>query len=341
MQKNVFSHIRSSVEEKRRNLSQWVETAPEPEKEICLTTCDNCVDEEIAVLDETLEKVESEAYGVCEVCHGRIEQGVLEIDYTATICLDCLSETQRRELEFELEFSSEIQRALLPQKAPEIPGLEIGAFSRPAQIIGGDYFDFFQFKNGAHGFAIADVSGHGFSSSLLMSSLQTALHTISAESDSVAEVIQRINKYFLHNVNLTTFLTLFIGKYEPDRHRLTYSNAGHNPPLLYHRNGKDSFNWLSPTGAAVGLMEDYKIGTGLVVLQPEDILFLYTDGVTELMNPSREFFGPNRLADMVATNSALPAQELVSALRRGLDDFQQGEVLTDDVTMVAVKATED
>jgi sigma-B regulation protein RsbU (phosphoserine phosphatase) len=338
MEKRVFSQIRSSVEEKRHNLTAWVETAPEPEKEICLTTCDNCVEEEIAVLDETLVKVETDTFGICEVCHGHIEQGVLEIDYTATICLDCLSETQRRELEFELEFSSEIQRALLPQTAPLIPGLEIGAFSRPAQIIGGDYFDFFQFKNGAHGFAIADVSGHGFSSSLLMSSLQTALHTLSAESDSVADVVHRINKYFLHNVNLTTFLTLFVGKYEPDRRRLTYANAGHNPPLLYHRNGKSEYTWLSPTGAAVGLMEDYTIGEGLVVLRPEDILFLYTDGVTELTNPSREFFGPNRLADMIALNSTLPAQELVSALRKGLDDFHKDQILADDVTMVAVKA---
>ena len=126
MEKRVFSQIRSSVEEKRHNLSTWVETAPEPEKEICLEACgDDCVAEEIAVLDKTLEKVESDTFGVCEVCHGSIEQSVLEIDYTATICLDCLSETQRRELEFELEFSSEIQRALLPQNAPDLSLIHI------------------------------------------------------------------------------------------------------------------------------------------------------------------------------------------------------------------------
>jgi sigma-B regulation protein RsbU (phosphoserine phosphatase) len=151
-------------------------------------------------------------------------------------------------------------------------------------------------------------------------------------------VVQRINKYYLHNVNLTTFLTLFIGKYEPGRRLLTYANAGHNPPLLLHRNGKTELTWLSPTGAAIGLMEDYTLGEGLIVLRPEDILFLYTDGVTELMNPSREFFGPNRLADMVALQAGLPAQELVSALRKGLDDFHKDQLLADDVTMVAVKA---
>ncbi len=341
MEKRVFSQIRSSVEEKRRNLSSWVESAPEPEKELCLESCgEDCVCEEIAVLDDTLQKVESESFGVCQVCHGHIEEGVLEIDYTATICLDCMSEAQRRELEFELEFSSEIQRALLPQRAPEIPGLEVGAFSRPAQIIGGDYFDFFQFKNGTYGIAIADVSGHGFSSSLLMSSLQTALHTLSADSESVEEVVRRINKYFLHNVNLTTFLTLFLGQYDPERRRLTYANAGHNPPLLLHRNGRETFTWLTPTGAAVGLTDDYNLGSGLASIAPGDVLFLYTDGVTEMMNPSSEFFGPNRLAQMVSANSHLAAQDLVSSLRKGLDDFHQGEVLVDDLTMVAVKALE-
>jgi len=341
MQKKVFSQIRSSVEEKRRNLSTWVETAPEPEKELCLDTVgDEPVCEELAVLDQTLQRVENETFGVCQVCHGSIEQSVLEIDYTATICLDCLSETQRRELEFELEFSSEIQRALLPQHAPDIPGLDIGAFSRPAQIIGGDYFDFFQFKSGAHGLAIADVSGHGFSSSLLMSSLQTALHTLSSDSDSVDDVIRRINKYFLHNVNLTTFLTLFVAQYNPERRRLTYANAGHNPPLLYHRNGTETATWLSPTGAAVGLMEDYNLGAGLLMLEPQDILLFYTDGVTEMRNPAGEFFGPARLEALVRVNADLSAQELVSALRTGLDEFLGGAPLADDLTMVAIKALE-
>jgi sigma-B regulation protein RsbU (phosphoserine phosphatase) len=339
MNKHVLAEIRHSVQTKRHNLDTWLETAPAPEKELCLEACgETCVAEEVAVLDETLEKVGTDSYGVCKVCHGTIEPNVLEIDYTAEVCLDCLSETQRRELETELAFSSEIQRALLPQQAPSIPGLDVGAFSRPAQIISGDYFDFFNFKNGAHGLAIADVSGHGFSSSLLMSSLQTALRTLTAESDSVEEVVRRINRYFLHNVNLTTFLTLFLAQYDPGLRRLVYSNAGHNPPLLYHRNGRETVTWLDPTGAAVGLTDDYNLGCGLVVLQPGDVLLLYTDGVTELMDPAQEFFGRDRLEELVKAHADLSAQELVSALRRGLDAFLQGAQIADDITMVAIKS---
>lgn len=339
MEKKVLTHIHDSVQEKRTNLSEWLESAPQPEKELCLDCdVDEPVIEHIHVLDQTLQKAEDNTLGVCKVCHGQVEASVLEIDYTAEVCLDCLSEPERRQLEAELEFSSEIQRALLPQHAPSFPGLDIGAFSRPAQIIGGDYFDFFRFKSGAYGLVIADVAGKGFSASLLMSSLQTALLTLAADSDSVPEVIRRINAYFLHNVNLTTFVTLFIGQYDPGTHILTYANAGHNPPLLYHPASISALTWLAPTGAAVGVLEDYAIQAGQVELQPDDILLLYTDGVTELANPEREFFGAQRLAELVATNASLAAQDLISSLRRGLGEFNPGSSPADDLTIVAAKA---
>ena len=339
MEKKILSEIRESVEEKRSNLSGWLETTPQPEKELCLDCeVDQPVIEHIAILDQTLQKVENDTLGICKVCLGQVEESVLEIDYTAEVCLDCLSEPERRHLEAELQFSSEIQRALLPQHAPAFPGLDIGAFSRPAQIIGGDYFDFFRFKSGSYGLVIADVAGKGFSASLLMSSLQTALHTLAADSDSVSDVIHRINHYFLHNVNLTTLITLFLAQYDPEQRSLRYANAGHNPPLLYRPGALPSLTWLAPTGAAVGIMEEFTLRSELVTLQPDDILLLYTDGVTELASPTREYFGPDRLADLVAANSGLSAQELVSIMRKGLAVFSASASPTDDVTIVAAKA---
>ena len=341
MEKKILTEIRNSIHEKRHNMSGWLETASQPEKELCLDCKDGQpVLEHLAVLDETLKKANTDTFGICSVCHGHVEESLLEIDYTAEVCLDCLSELERRQLETELEFSSEIQRALLPHHAPSVPGLDIGAFSRPAQIIGGDYFDFFRFKSGSYGLAIADVAGHGFSASLLMSSLQTALLTLTADSDSVPDVVQRINRYFLHNVNLTTFITLFIGQYDPDSHILTYANAGHNPPLLYRRDSTAPLTWLQPTGAAMGVMEEYTLRADLVALQPDDVLLLYTDGVTELVNPAGQYFGQGRLADLVAANAGLSAQDLVSALRKGVDGFTRGAAPTDDLTIVAAKALE-
>src|SRR5574342_227883 len=110
------------------------------------------------------------------------------MDYTAHVCLDHYSDEERQRLESELELSQVVQRALLPQRAPRISGVEIAGFSRPAEIIGGDYFDFFKFRDGSHGLVIADISGHGVSAAMLMSSLQTAIQTMAPDLDSPAEV---------------------------------------------------------------------------------------------------------------------------------------------------------
>ncbi len=343
MGENIYHRILNSVQEKRRNLDGWLETSPQPEKIRCVDCPDDQpVQEHLQVLDEAVQKAENETLGVCQVCHGHVEDSVLEIDYTASICLDCLSEDERRRLESELEFSSEIQRALLPQQAPAIPGLEVGAFSRPAQIIGGDYFDFIRFKQGAYGLVIADVMGHGVSASLLMSSLQTALQTLIPDTDSACDVIQRVNRHYLHNVNLTTFVTVFLGQFDPDRRLLTYCNAGHNPPLLQRKqpDGSAQAAWLKPTGAAIGLVEEYKLRSEQVALQAGDLLLLYTDGVTEAVNPQGEPFDQDRLAELASRNAHLSAQEIISALRTGLDDFVDQGTLADDATMVVCKVTD-
>jgi sigma-B regulation protein RsbU (phosphoserine phosphatase) len=338
----IYHRILKSVQEKHLNLDDWLETAPQPEKIRCMDCPDVLpVQEHLQVLDDVMQKVENKALGVCEVCHGQVEDSVLAIDYTASFCLDCLSEDERRRLEAELEFSSEIQRALLPQQVPNIPGLEVGAFSRPAQIIGGDYFDFIQFKGGAYGLVIADVMGHGVSASLLMTGLQTALQTLIPETDSASDVIRRVNRYYLHNVNLTTFVTVFLGQFDPEQRRLTYCNAGHNPPLLYHKqaSGGNSITWLKPTGAAVGLVEDYRLRSEQVPLKEKDLVLLYTDGVTDASNPQGEPFGNNRLAEILIQNADLSAQAIISSLRAGLADFIGTVSLADDVTMVVCKVS--
>lgn len=342
MTENVFQRIQRSVREKHRSVEGWLETAPEPELDCCLASEDQRpVQKHLQVLEEVLGKAEDQTLGVCEVCHGHVEDRVLEIDYTASVCLDCLSKTERRNLETELEFSSEVQRALLPQQLPSIPGLDIAAFSRPAQIVGGDYFDFIQFRNGTYGLVIADVMGHGVSASLLMSSLQTALHTLIPDNDSASEVIQRVNRYYLHNVNMTTFVTAFLGQFDPARGVLAYCNAGHNPPLFYQAQpeGKGRTAWLLPTGAAIGLVEDYKLRLEEITLHSGDIVLLYTDGISEATNPHGEEFGRERLAGLLAQNTALTSSNLVSALRKGLNDFIGGMALADDVTMVVCRVS--
>ena len=275
--------------------------------------------------------------GLCDVCHEPVESGVLEMDYACCVCLEHFSADERERLEMELELSTKVQQALLPQQIIEIPGMEVAAFSRPAAIVGGDYFDFYHFHDGAYGLLIGDVAGHGMAASMIMASLQASLRILVPEYDEPQQVMQRLNHLFYHNINMTNFVSLFLAHFDPWTRRLTYSNAGHNPPLLY-RHAADSeppIVWLQPTGAAIGLVEEAIFTKAAVTLAPGDILLLYTDGVTEAMDEKGEEFGPQRLVEVVQQHADRPVQGLVSHLRRSIQNFTGGRSLADDTTIVA------
>jgi len=139
-----------------------------------------------------------------------------------------------------------IQKALLPQEIPNIPGLDVAAFSRPAEFLGGDYFDFIDFSADTHGLVIADVAGHGVSASLQMAGLQALARAIIPTSHSPAEVVTHIHNLFRHNIRFTTFVTVFIGAFNPTSSSFTYCNAGHNPPLLLHSIHSQSISAIIP-----------------------------------------------------------------------------------------------
>jgi sigma-B regulation protein RsbU (phosphoserine phosphatase) len=253
------------------------------------------------------------------------------------VCLGHYTEDELRQLESELELSQVVQRALLPQRVPSIGGFDIAAFSRPAQIVTGDYFDFLQFEDGTYGFVVADVSGHGVSAGMLMGSLQTVFHTLTPGTDSPVEVLQRINRLYIRNINFTTFVTAFFGRLDPQTRILSYASAGHNPPVLY-RHSTNEIAWLKPTGAAIGLMDDYRVYLETLQLQPGDTLLLYTDGIIEALNPQGDQqFGYDRLAEIVQQNDGLAANELTQKIRQALYDFTQTTMLADDITLIVCK----
>jgi sigma-B regulation protein RsbU (phosphoserine phosphatase) len=334
-----LDRIKTNLQEKRANLMAWLISADEVElKTHTGPAGQNAVDQHVAHLDEAIHKAETGTLGMCTVCHDAVDHPLLEMDYTSCVCLSHLPEPEMRQLERELELASVVQRSLFPQNLPTIPGLDLAAYSQPAQIVGGDYFDILHFSDGAHGLVIADVAGHGVSSGLHMASVQTALRTLVPISESPLEVLQRINRLYNHNINFTSFVTLFLGKFEPNG-TFIYGNAGHNPPLLYHRNGREEVDpvWLAPTGAAIGLVEDIRTRSQSTTLEPGDVLLLYTDGVTEAMNSDREQFGIERLAQCISQSAHLSASGMVQALRQELQAFTAGQSLADDTTILVCK----
>jgi sigma-B regulation protein RsbU (phosphoserine phosphatase) len=338
MQTSLINQIREGLLEKRETLEQWQVSTPEIKKQMELGFADeSAVEVELQVIDASLEKMEEGTFGICEVCHDHVDDELLQMDFTACVCLSHYSENELRQLEGELELSQTVQRGLLPTHAPSISGYDIAAFSRPTQIVTGDYFDFLQFEDGTHGFVVADVSGHGVSAGMLMTSLQTVFHTLTPTTDSPVDVLARINHLYVHNINFTTFVTLFFAKLDTRSRMLSYASAGHNPPLL-HRRSTEETSWLRPTGPAVGLIADHQYGLVTHQLMEGDMLVLYTDGIIEALAPDgSDQFGYDRLAEIIHQNEGLPARELTTRVIQALSDFTQGSPLEDDITLVICK----
>jgi sigma-B regulation protein RsbU (phosphoserine phosphatase) len=340
MDTKILQRFRENLLQQRQNLRDWLDNTSAKKKQMRLGPAnERAAEAHLQVIDTALAKTENQTLGLCRVCNDYVETDRLEMDFTACVCIDHYSAAQKRQLESELELSHKLQKALLPQQPPDIPGLQITAFSQSAEIVGGDYFDFFRFRGNTHGFAIADVMGKGLPASMLMASLQASLRILVPENDSPAMVAQRLNNLFCHNIHLIKFITLFLGSYDPATRVLRYCNAGHNPPLLFRRDEQSAkrMQWLHPTGAAIGLAESFTFRLEAVTLLPGDVLVLYTDGVTEAMNAAREEFGENRLAEFTQQRAALNSKDFVKALRLALNQFAAEKAQRDDVTIVVGK----
>jgi sigma-B regulation protein RsbU (phosphoserine phosphatase) len=341
MEKPVLDNVQASLRKKEESLRQWMSEASPDDKALMLGSSSEAdVVSHLAVVDNSLESCESASLGRCTVCHDFIEPGLLMVDYTASVCLSHLSGEEADRLEHELELAQTVQMALLPSRSPDIPGLEVAAFSRPAQIVGGDYFDFIPFASGDYGLLLGDVAGHGVSASLHMASLQGLSRAIVSTSRSPAEVLAQIHRLFIHNIRYTTFVTLFLAAFDAETKNLAYANAGHNPPLvLSAESASQTVRWLHPTGAAIGLVEESKYEERRLTLTRGDVVALYTDGVVEASGASGEPYGADRLVDVVRSLRKESAQDIVRGVTRNLEDFVEGRPLADDATLVVAKVT--
>jgi sigma-B regulation protein RsbU (phosphoserine phosphatase) len=329
--------IQKGLTETRDDLAHWIETTPDAKRYgQCCAGDESCVRQHMQVIDESLEKIRGGTFGVCEICHEAVDDALLQMDYTSTVCLGHFSEQELRQLESELELSQVVQRGLLPQSAPRIPGLAVAAFSRPAQIVSGDYFDFVEFSDGDHGIVMADVSGHGVSAGMLISSLQTAFQTLAPTSTSPLDVLERINHLYAHNIKFTTFVTMFFGKFEPSTRKFRYANAGHTSAYL-QRAGENDALMLHPTGPAIGLMEGFAVRSEEVQLNQGDTLVLYTDGATEAMNDEGAQYGLDNLARVIDTNRLLAPEQLIQRIIEAITTFTKGSQLADDLTLIAAR----
>jgi RNA polymerase-binding transcription factor DksA len=337
MDATVLQRLKEAIGQQKDNLTTWLMGSRDEERAIRLGPLgEEALHDHVHTLESALTKAENNTLGLCEVCHEFVESSRLEMDYTASVCLEHLTGEERSRLENDLELSQKVQRALLPHSVPSVGGLEIAAFSQPARIVGGDYFDFLRFKDGSHAFVVADVMGKGMPASMLMASLQASLRIIAPESTEPADVLTRLNFLFCHNIRLTKFVTMFLARFNERTREFTYANAGHNPPLLRRRSG--IVQSLRPTGAAIGLAEQSHFQQQTITLQEGDQLLMYTDGVVESANPAKEEFGEQRLEGVVQENAGRSPQQLIASLKEHLQQFSGATTPDDDTTIIAINS---
>ncbi|HEX9614679.1 MAG TPA: PP2C family protein-serine/threonine phosphatase, partial [Bacteroidota bacterium] len=274
----------------------------------------------------------------------RYSQGDLEFLYSlanlAIISIEnarLFQETlEKQRMEDELKIAREIQQGLLPQKLPEIPGIDIAAANVSSKQVGGDYYDVLQRAENEYVIAIGDVSGKGTPAALLMASVQAALRALIPLHNDLPEATARINELTCDNTGGDKFITFFLGIVDVALNTLRYVNAGHNPPLLIRKDG--SLLRLTEGGLILGIMkttEPYQ--EGLVELESGDLLFLFTDGVSEAMNVSGVDFTDERLEALVKSVADKSASEVLQKVRAEVEEFSRGTQQSDDITMLVLK----
>ncbi|TDI91757.1 MAG: tetratricopeptide repeat protein [Caldithrix sp.] len=245
-------------------------------------------------------------------------------------------------LKKEMQVAQEIQQTLLPMEFPDLDGYELAAYYEAAKEVGGDYYDFVEVDKDTLGIAVADVSGKGVPGSLVMAMIRQTLRTESRGLKDAAEVLARVNSFIVDDIKKGMFVTVFYLIIDSKTRSLNYASAGHNPMILYRASTKQTY-YLNPKGFPIGVQLPEKdffkkyIESDTIKLAKDDILLLYTDGITEAMNSNRELFGEERLQKVLYEYGHLDAESFVEKLKDSIYSFTEGTPQYDDITLVAIK----
>ncbi|EGB14780.1 protein serine/threonine phosphatase with Cache sensor [Pseudodesulfovibrio mercurii] len=245
----------------------------------------------------------------------------------------------KERIESELRIAREIQMGILPKLFPAFPDrreFEVFASIEPAKEVGGDLYDFFFVDETHFCFLVGDVSGKGVPAAFFMAVTKTLLKVVSERGLDPGEILTRVNADLSSENESCMFVTLFLAILDIETGETRYANAGHNPPIFLPCGGEPEL--VPPLGEPVaGIMEGMRYSTRTMTFKPGDLLFVYTDGVTEAMNPDSELFGEERLTRLLAGESEPFAPKLVKDVGAAIHDFARGAEQSDDITMLAMQ----
>jgi serine phosphatase RsbU (regulator of sigma subunit)/anti-sigma regulatory factor (Ser/Thr protein kinase)/tetratricopeptide (TPR) repeat protein len=245
-------------------------------------------------------------------------------------------------LQQEMHVAKEIQQTLLPHEFPDLEGYEISGHYESAELVGGDYYDFIDVDRDTIGIVVADVSGKGVPGSIVMTMIRQALRTEARGVKNAAEVLSRLNDLVVGDMRKGMFVTVFYVIIDSKKRRLNFASAGHNPMILYRGTTQKTY-YLNPRGFPIGIELPEKdlfresIESDTIQLFEDDLVLIYTDGITEAMDDMRELFGEERLLDTIRGHGTLRASPFTEKLSEAIQSFTRGHPQSDDITFVTIR----
>lgn len=275
---------------------------------------------------------------VCEVCSGTLDQDRLRQGPLKRVCLECLSAAERQALEHDLDSASQIQARLLPARNFSFGRWQIYYHYEPLGSVSGDHIDLIRpdRSGDALHFLFGDVSGKGFAASILMANLQAMFRSLVSQQLPLAEMVSRADRLFHESTGANSYATLVVGSLNVDC-TLELCNAGHNPPLLV---GRDSVTPLAAGGPPLGISGRARIEPKSLCLEPDDFLFLYTDGLSEAVDADGEEFGSSRLEEGLGAFRGRDSRDIVDSILERVRLFQNGAPAVDDVSAMAIRLSQ-
>jgi sigma-B regulation protein RsbU (phosphoserine phosphatase) len=247
---------------------------------------------------------------------------------------------EKRRFETEIRNAGEVQRVLLPQGEPEVPGFRISGTNVPARLISGDYYDYLDLGGGRHGMVIADVSGKGVAAGLMMAMCRSVLRCHSEIHGEALNLIAALNRQLFPDIREDMFISLFYAQLIENDGRIELVRAGHDPALWFHAQGT-TIERLKPPGLALGVDDgtvfERVTRSHEIRMESGDILLLHTDGVKEATNRRGEEFGMERLERSFREHAGMGAESVVVGVQQDLDAFCDGAPQIDDVTLLAIE----
>ena len=242
---------------------------------------------------------------------------------------------EKAAMQKELELTSRLQNMLIPKQIPERLDLDIEALYKPHQVVGGDYYDFFQVNEEETVFCMADVSGKGMSAALLMSNFQAMMHAMIEYDRDLNRIVTSLNQRVASNAGGEKFVTAFIAVYHHGKKELTYVNSGHQPALFCH---EGQVLELSKGSTVLGAFDELPILTiGTQKVSPDDCMVCFTDGICEVVNTHEEEFGTDVMKNILTQFRGRKVDTVVKEIMREVDEFRGEREYPDDLALLSVR----